>query len=108
MVKIKFPKYSQIPKDSRKPRKVLFLMGFLIFLLGVANIIFSCSLATSGEKLRSLDSEIQRLEKNNQDLKKKEVSLSSYAILSQRAHQLGFVKSSSVVYLEGQTSLAMR
>lgn len=108
MVRIKFPKYSQIPKDSRQPRKVFFLMAILIFFLGVVNIIFSCNLATSGEKLRSLKTEIQKLEKNNQDLEKKVVDLSSYAVLSQRANQLGFVKTSSIVYLEGQTSLAMR
>ena len=83
-------------------------MAVLIFTLAVANIIFSGSLATNGEKIKNLKSEIQRLEKNNQDLKNKEVNLSSYASLSQRAHQLGFVKSPSVVYLEDQTSLAMK
>lgn len=87
---------------------VLLFFSIIIVILCLANIIFSCHLATSGESLKDFDKEIQRLEKDNEILQSKVIALSSYAALSQKAAQLGFVKPSTIIYLKGQTPLAMR
>lgn len=99
---------TKIPKSSKIPKRAFLAICALIFILGVANIVFSCHLATAGEKMKDFDAEIQRLEKDNERLEKKVVALSSYATISQQARTLGFEKSFSVIYIKGRSPLAMR
>lgn len=94
--------------SSKLPKKAFLAIFTLILVLSVANIIFSCHLAVSGEKIKGIEEEIQRVEAEKERLKERVVALSSFATVSQKAAKLGFVKPSSIIYLGGPKPLAMR
>lgn len=99
----------QTSTNNPKKARCLFLsLLFFVAVLSLANIVFSCQLATSGEKMKILTEETRQLGKTNEGLQKRVVEVSSYTQVSLRAAKLGFQKASTVIYLKGQPPLAMR
>lgn len=92
------------------PNKKIILSANLILLtsLVVANIYFSSSFATSGQKLKQLEQEIDAIEEQNQDLKRNILQKSSLHVLESKAEQLGFTKPNQYITVEGpSTSVAL-
>jgi cell division protein FtsL len=77
--------------------RVLVTTTVLVVLLLATQLVFAVSLATDGQKLSEIGSEIQRLEAENTTLKVKITKMSSLTTLSQRAQTLGFEKPARVI-----------
>lgn len=75
--------------------------------LGFLQMFFSNSLATSGERLRALEEEKQRLETENELLSNTIVEYSALSRISSESARLGMVRASSYLYTTIPTSLAM-
>ena len=77
--------------------KVLVLFVLVVITLFTTQLVFANSLATDGQKLAEIESEIERLEAENTTLKAKIAQESSLVVLSQKAQDLGFNKPSKVI-----------
>lgn len=79
--------------------KLLVVLAFLVVLLVSAQLIYANSLATDGQKLSDVESEIKKLETENKNLKIQISEESSLSSLSKRVQDLGFQKPSKLIVL---------
>lgn len=83
---------------------VFLIVVFLLF----GDLLASNKLSTDGEKIKTLDVEISRLESENASLELKIAQTASISGIIERAKSLGFVRSPDVFYLKGEVPVAMR
>lgn len=79
--------------------KLLVVVSILVGSLFVSQLVFANNLATDGQKLSSVDEEIQKLEAENTTLKMQIATVSSFNNLSKKAQELGFGKPSKQLAL---------
>lgn len=103
MTKGKKKLHKHISSQSRLTLAVLISVAIL---LG-ANLLVSNILATSGEKLRSLETRKENLMRQNNKIR--QVVLESMALdnLESKARELGFVKSSKTLNIASRERVAM-
>ena len=77
--------------------KVLVAFTFILFALLFTQLVFANNLATDGEKIVGVESEIQRLEAENTTLKARIAQVSSLKTLSKKAEELGFAQPSELI-----------
>lgn len=79
-----------------KLRVVIFLVAIATILVAT-QLIFAASLATGGQNLSGIETEIKLLESQNSQLKIEIAKESSLSGLSQKAQELGFKKPQKVI-----------
>ena len=89
-------------------RKIYYLIISLTVFLALANLVASNRLSTAGEGIKRLEKERDCLKTTNAGLEQEIAAISSLSVLSERAGKLGFIRSPKVVYLKGETPVAMR
>ncbi len=79
--------------------KLLVIVSLLVASLFISQLVFANNLATGGQKLSSVDEEIQKLEAENTTLKMQIAEASSFINLSKKSKDLGFSKPSKLIAL---------
>ena len=77
--------------------KILFIAAFFAVALFFGQLVFANKLATDGEKLAEIESQIKNLKGENANLKVEIAKQSSLAAISKKAQNLGFSKPSEVI-----------
>lgn len=87
--------------------RIVKLLSLAIAVVATINLFYANKLVGYGEELRSLASEIQELEKENQNMKIKVAELSSITNLSTRVEAAGFTTTPhiSTIQIESFTAL---
>lgn len=78
------------------------------FLLTIVQIVLSNNLATSGEKLQTLNEKIEKIELENKKLNSEIAQKVSLSDLSLEAEKIGFVREPEVVNLGGDGVVALK
>jgi len=94
-------------KQIRKP-KLLIIITTLVLILALVQLVVSYHLATLGGKLRQLETKIIQLEQENRVLAEEISSSGSLSKISLRAEELGFVRTTAVLHLTPQISVALK
>lgn len=113
-VRIRFKAYSHASETSLRraslPMKqfkfLLFLVAFLVVILGVFQVVISSQIATEGKGQKSLEEEKAKLLEENTFLKNELARLYSISSLEKKALEAGFVRASQVMYLTPQVPVA--
>lgn len=79
--------------------KLLVVVSLLVASLFVSQLVFANNLATDGQRLSTVDLEIQKLEAENTTLKVQIANASSFVSLTKKAQELGFIKPSRQITL---------
>lgn len=77
--------------------QLLVFLGLLLIALFTTQLVFASSLATDGQKLSEINSQISKLETENTNLKVQISQESSLTQLSQKAQQMGFSQPSKII-----------
>lgn len=77
--------------------KVMVFLALFVGLLFFSQLVFANNLATDGQKLSEVESEIKKLERENVDLVTKIASESSLSTLSKKAQKSGFIRPANVI-----------
>ncbi len=80
--------------------RVLVVLTVLVVGLFFTQLVFANSLATDGQKLSKIQSEILSLQAQNMTLKVQIAEASSFQTLSKKATELGFVKPEKLIVLK--------
>jgi cell division protein FtsL len=96
-------KYRQIQREENG--LIFKIILILIVLLGVVNLSISNQLAIYGEELKKKEDQIQILENQNQEMKRKIAQESSLQKILVKAKKLGFKPSFSAYYLKQYVSM---
>ncbi len=80
---------------------VAVIVGGLI-ILGVLQLIFSNQLATQGEEIAKIESQLAVVNRENEILDNQISSLSSLSVISSQASRLGLAAANSVTFLRPQ------
>ena len=91
----------------RKSFKLNHLLVVMVFVLALAQIIFSNSFTTSGYDLHSTENEIKEIEEENKKLEIQIASFGSMEILKAKAEEMKFVDTSNIVSLSAQKEVAL-
>lgn len=92
---------------GQKLKKIIKIISIFIIIIGLyLQIFMSNSLAGQGEKLASLESEIARLEYENNQLQEDIAKMTSVYKLSESVDKLGFKPPEKIIYLKLETSIA--
>lgn len=84
---------------SKVKLKVLFFLGFVLVGLFFTQLVFANNLATDGQKMAQVQSDIKKLEAENMTLNAQIAQESSFANLSKEATEMGFRKPSKVTVI---------
>jgi len=93
-------------KETKK-KFSLFLLA-LIILLVFANLIASNRLSTAGGEIKALEIEKKKLSSESASLELEIPKTGSISGVIKRAENLGFIASSKVLYLKGESAVAMK
>ena len=80
----------------------------MVVFLFLADLIIANRLATAGEKIKALESELEKLKIETSSLEEKIAHSGSIAGIIRRAEGLGFTDSPTVFYLREEIPMAMR
>ena len=87
-------------------RKIIITIAIFASLLGVANIVASAAIATTGNKLQELQSDAQKLEDQTQALERAVANQQSFAHIETRAQELGLTGQAATVTLANPEQIA--
>jgi cell division protein FtsL len=93
---------------SSGTRKLVFVVVISVLLLALTQLAISHQLANSGEKIRRFEEETARLEEENRALIEQISKLSSLSKISLQAEKLGFLRTTRVLHLTPQVSVALK
>lgn len=79
--------------------KILFVLGFILIGLFFTQLVFANNLATDGQKLAQVQSDINKLEAENMTLRVQIAQESSFANLSKEAADMGYKKPQKVTVI---------
>jgi len=79
----------------------------LVFILSLFQLFISHRLATTGETGKELENRAAQVEQKNTYIKEEISQMGSLTAVSQKAEQLGLVRTSSVLYLTSQIPVAL-
>lgn len=93
--------------DKKKKLSLTLLVVIMALALAFVQLFISHRLATAGEKVRQLEEKSAHIEAKNR-LKEEAISqLGSLNAIAQKAAELGYVKTVSVLYLTPQVPVAL-
>ena len=95
------------PKLLRTPKKLILVVIAAVITLMFGNLVVSNVLATSGERLRSLENRKQNLTSQNERLRLEINTLSSLRTLEARATNLGLTGTVKTVNVPLKPPIAM-
>lgn len=81
-------------------------LGILAFGLQIVSINLSDKLAYDGLTVRKIQSNIDKIEEENQVLNVKVLGLTSFETISSKAGELGFVPAKDYITLKNQTKIS--
>lgn len=87
--------------------KLLAVISATILSLSLIQLVISHNLATSGEKVRSLEAEISFLEKENNRLSVEINKIASLSRIAAEAEKMGLVRATRVLHLTPEIPVAM-
>jgi len=87
---------------------ILHFIGMSILFLAMIKLLTFYWLSTDGEKIRQFENKAQFLEAENHLLMDQINQTGSLSIISSKAEQLGFVRTTRVVHLSTQLPVALR
>lgn len=91
----------------RKSFKLNYFLALMVFVLTLAQVIFSNSFTTSGYDLHSTEKETKEIEEENKKLEIQIASFGSMEILKEKAEEMKFVDTSDIVSLSVQKEVAL-
>ena len=94
-------------KQTKKFVNLVRFFLFFILLLALVQIYVSYRLATAGKQVAGLENEALKIRDENQELQEEISYLGSLAVVSEKAHQLGFKTTQEVVYLTPEVPVAL-
>lgn len=94
-------------KRKNKNHKLTFVVFGLVLLLCLIQLFISHRLAVAGEEVKKLEIKAAQIEKENVFLEEEISSMGSLSRIYQEAERLGFVRTSSVLYLTSQIPVAL-
>jgi len=95
-------------KTRTKASKLVFVVMTLVFVLACAQLVISHRLATTGGKIRQLEEETYRLEKESRFLNEQISQVASLNKIAVKAEDLGLIRTTHVIHLTPQISVALR
>lgn len=87
-------------------RSVIIILVMVIF-LSLVQLFISHNLATSGEKVRSLETEISLLERENNKLSAEINQMASLSRIANEAEKMGLIEAARVLRLTPEIPVAM-
>lgn len=87
--------------------KLLAIIIFIILSLSLIQLVISHRLATSGEQVRLLETEISSLEKENNKLSAEINQIASLSRIASEAEKMGLIKATIVLRLTPEIPVAM-
>lgn len=87
--------------------RISIIIFMIVFLLSLIQLIISHNLATSGEKVRLLETEISLLEKENNKLSAEINQIASLSRIASEAEKMGLTKATQVLRLTPEIPVAM-
>ena len=87
--------------------KILIAIFSVVFFLSLTQLIISHNLATAGEKVRTLEAEINRLEKENAVLASEINKTASLSRIAVEAEKIGLSRATHVFHLTPEIPVAM-
>jgi len=87
--------------------KISVLIFTVVFLLSMVQLVIAHNLATSGEEVRLLETQISLLEKENNKLSAEINQMASLAQIAGEAEKLGLTKATHVLRLTPEIPVAM-
>lgn len=95
------------PNQAKTSKLVLMVMG-LVFVLACIQLVISHQLATAGGKIRRLEEEARYLEEESRILAEQISRGGSLSKIVVKAEDLGLVRTTRVIHLTPQVSVALR
>lgn len=89
-------------------RKLVFIVVSVVLVLALTQLAISHQLANTGEKIRQFEEETARLEEENRVLVEQASKLSSLSRISLQAEKVGFLRTTQVLHLTPQVSVALK
>jgi len=95
--------------QKRKVQKhqLTFIVIILVLILSLVQLLISHRLATTGEVVKKLEVRASQIEQENAFLEEEISQKGSLSEVSQKAEQLGLVRTSSILYLTSQIPVAL-
>lgn len=90
-----------------KNHRLTFVVASLVLILSLIQLLISHRLATTGEVVKELETKAAQVEQENAIFKEEISQKGSLTEVSQKAEQLGLVRTSSVFYLTSQIPVAL-
>lgn len=87
-------------------KSIIVILVVVIF-LSLVQLFISHNLATSGERVRSLEAEIDLLEKENNQLSAEINQIASLSRIANEAEKMGLTKATQVLHLTPEIPVAM-
>lgn len=87
--------------------KISVIIFTIVFLLSMVQLVIAHNLATAGEKVRLLETQISLLEKENNKLSAEISQTASLARIAGEAEKLGLTKATQVLRLTPEIPVAM-
>lgn len=87
--------------------KISIIIFTIVFLLSMVQLVIAHNLATSGEKVRLLEAQINLLEKENNKLSVEINQTASLARIAGEAERMGLTKATHVLRLTPEIPVAM-
>lgn len=87
-------------------KSIIVILVVVIF-LSLVQLFISHNLATSGERVRSLEAEIDLLEKENNRLSAEINQIASLSRIANEAEKMGLTKATQVLHLTPEIPVAM-
>lgn len=111
--RVKSPRYSRSSNKTKLlssfgTRKLVFIIVSVVLFLALTQLAISHQLANTGEKIRQLEEETALLEEENRVLVEQTSKLSSLSRISLQAEKVGFLRTTRVLHLTPQVSVALK
>lgn len=84
-----------------------FVIIGLVIILSLIQLFISHRLATTGEIVKKLEAQASQIEQENALLEEEISQMGSLTEVSQKAEQLGLVRTSNILYLTSQIPVAL-
>ena len=94
--------------DISRARKLIYIIVSFVLVLALTQLAISHQLANTGEEIRQLEQETARLEEENRALIEQTSKLSSLSKISLEAENGGFLRTTRVLHLTPQVSVALK
>jgi|GEM_PF-6840220 len=95
-------------KNQKFSKIITFMIGFIVIALSFIQIIIANQTASSGERMRNIDSEKERIIEENQQLEIEIAKNSSLVEIEKKANKIGFIPANSFIFLNAPLPVALK